>query len=71
MYVCICHKVTDKQIEKAADDGLCTMQDLSAQLKVASCCGKCGDCARKVLHRALTDKWNGSDLFVQPALQAG
>lgn len=52
MYVCVCNGVTDKQIIKAADNGAMTLQDLSDELKVATCCGRCASCAKKVLREA-------------------
>lgn len=54
MYVCICNRVTEKQIHQAAQDGICNMDRLCNELKVASCCGKCRGCARKVLHDAIS-----------------
>ena len=52
MYVCVCNGVTDKQIIKAADGGATTLQDLSDELNVATCCGRCATCAKKVLSEA-------------------
>ncbi len=49
MYVCICHGVTDKQIRAAAGNGANSLESLSAQLRVATCCGRCADCAREIL----------------------
>lgn len=53
MIVCICHGVNEKAIHQAVADGACTMSDLSYQTGVATCCGKCADCARAVLDEAL------------------
>jgi len=53
MYVCICHGVTDKQIESSIEDGAMTMKQLSAELKIGSQCGKCCQCAKKVLNNKL------------------
>ncbi|NQZ82810.1 MAG: (2Fe-2S)-binding protein [Colwellia sp.] len=53
MYVCICHGVTDKQIETAVEAGATTMKKLSVELKVGSQCGKCCQCAKKVLNNKL------------------
>lgn len=53
MYVCICHAVTDTQIENAIDDGVTTMQQLSTELKVGTQCGQCCTCAKKVLNNKL------------------
>ena len=53
MYVCICHGVTDTQIEAAIDDGAVTMRILAKELKVGSQCGQCCTCAKKVLNAKL------------------
>jgi bacterioferritin-associated ferredoxin len=49
MYVCICHAVTDKDIIKAAENGACSLKDLSNELNVATCCGRCATCALGLL----------------------
>lgn len=66
MYVCICNKVTDKQIHQAAQNGVCSIDSLCDKLNVASCCGKCRQCAKQVLHEALFENWRlepSSDLL--------
>ena len=49
MFVCICNRVTDHEIRSAVALGASTLADLSAGLGVASCCGRCADCARGLL----------------------
>jgi bacterioferritin-associated ferredoxin len=56
MYVCVCNAVTDRQIREAAGQGIRSMEALCDRLKVASCCGRCSDCARKVLAGAVSDR---------------
>jgi bacterioferritin-associated ferredoxin len=53
MYICLCHGVTDTQIESAIDDGATTMKQLASELKVGSQCGKCCQCAKSVLNNKL------------------
>ena len=53
MYVCVCNAVTDHEIRGAVKLGVCTFDDLSATLGVATCCGRCSDCARRVLADAM------------------
>ena len=53
MYICLCHGVTDTQIESAIDDGATTMKELTNELKVGSQCGKCCQCTKKVLNNRL------------------
>ncbi|MBK9130069.1 MAG: (2Fe-2S)-binding protein [Gammaproteobacteria bacterium] len=55
MYICVCNAVTDRDIREAAGRGICSMEALGDQLKVATCCGRCLDHANKVLMQALTD----------------
>lgn len=50
MYICICNAVTEKDIHKAIKNGACSMNDLSEQLKVGTCCGRCKDCAKEMLN---------------------
>ena len=54
MYVCICNGVTEGDIRQAVKAGVCSMEGLCSELKVSSCCGRCRDCANKVLDHALT-----------------
>ncbi len=53
MYVCVCNAVTDHEIRGAVKLGIRTLEDLSATLGVATCCRRCTDCARQVLHDAV------------------
>ena len=55
MFVCICNQVTDKQIRQAAEQGVSSLESLSAELKVGTCCGKCKNCARKILRAAVQE----------------
>lgn len=55
MYVCICNAITERDIKEAARNGVCSMEALGDRLKVATCCGNCRDCARKVLGEALSE----------------
>jgi bacterioferritin-associated ferredoxin len=57
MYVCVCNRVTDRQIEQAADEGVADFDELCSRLRVASCCGRCRDCAHRVLNDALNRQW--------------
>ena len=52
MYICICNAVTDKDIEKAINNGACSMNDLSKELKVGTCCGRCKTCAKRILNKS-------------------
>ena len=54
MYVCVCNRVTDTQILNACSQGANSMECLQSSLKVATCCGRCEDCARKLLHESMS-----------------
>jgi bacterioferritin-associated ferredoxin len=47
MIVCICHRVSDRDIARAARDGCASFDDLQLETGIATCCGKCHDCARQ------------------------
>lgn len=49
MYVCVCNRVTDREIRRAVNDGHKTLNCLSKELSVGSCCGRCKDCVREIL----------------------
>jgi bacterioferritin-associated ferredoxin len=49
MYVCLCNGITDGQIRSAITEGARTLTDLKATLGVASCCGRCADCASSLI----------------------
>lgn len=49
MYVCLCHQVTDRQIRSAVEQGSSSLHELAAELKVATCCGKCRPLAESLL----------------------
>ena len=56
MFVCVCNQVSDKQIHAAVDNGVRKIESIYADLNVGSCCGKCKDCAVKVLSDAIRKK---------------
>lgn len=53
MIVCICKAVSDKRIRRAASEGVVTLRDLSRELGVGTCCGKCVPQARELLAEAV------------------
>jgi bacterioferritin-associated ferredoxin len=52
MYVCICNAITDGEIRGAVALGARTLGDLRATLGVAACCGRCAECAQRVVSEA-------------------
>lgn len=55
MFVCICNQVTDKQIICAVEKGASNFESLSSELNVGTCCGKCKNCAKKVMREAIQE----------------
>ncbi len=53
MYICVCHAVTERDISGAIAQGCCSLKELSQQLGIGTCCGRCVGCARDVLHQSL------------------
>lgn len=49
MIVCVCAKVSDRQIRQAAASGAHSLECLQFELGVAVQCGRCSDCASRVL----------------------
>lgn len=54
MIVCICRRVSDHEIRRAAADGATSLDCLKRELGVATGCGRCADCASDVLCAART-----------------
>ena len=62
MYVCVCKGVTCREIRSAVcEQGVGSLRELSQQLGVATQCGRCAPCARRVLDEALGQRENRSD----------
>lgn len=53
MYICVCKGVSERRIRRAVDDGaVVSLRDLSRELGVGTCCGKCVPAARELLSEA-------------------
>lgn len=52
MIVCLCHRVSDRDIVAAVNAGARCFEVLQDELRVASSCGSCHDCAREVFDSA-------------------
>ncbi|MBT3011354.1 MAG: (2Fe-2S)-binding protein [Candidatus Thiodiazotropha sp. (ex Lucina aurantia)] len=55
MYVCVCHAITDTDIRNAAGNGISSLEALGDELKVGTCCGRCKECANRVLQQSLME----------------
>jgi len=58
MYVCVCNGVTDSQILDAVSRGINSMKQLSDELDVGTCCGRCTKCARGLLRESCQMRQN-------------
>lgn len=53
MIVCLCHRVSDRDIRRSVDAGVRNFDVLQDETRVASACGCCQDCAREVFETAM------------------
>lgn len=53
MFVCICKAVSDRHIRDAVRQGATSLRQVSRELGVGTCCGKCVPQARDVVSSAL------------------
>jgi len=49
MYICVCRGISDKEIEEAAQQGVTSLEQLSASMGVGADCGVCQGHACQVL----------------------
>jgi bacterioferritin-associated ferredoxin len=59
MIVCLCHRVSDRDIVAAVRSGTACFEILQDDLRVASSCGSCHDCAREVFESACAQGCHG------------
>ena len=52
MIVCVCHRVSDRDIAIAASSGCSSFEVLQDDLRVAMVCGACCDCACAVFEES-------------------
>jgi bacterioferritin-associated ferredoxin len=43
--VCVCHRVSDRDIERAVRHGCASFDELQDELRVGTACGSCLECA--------------------------
>ena len=54
MIVCVCHRVSDRDIARAAREGCASFEELQFELLVGTACGACRDCAHATFHEHAT-----------------
>ena len=45
MIVCVCHRVSDRDIEREVRHGCGSFEELQDELRVGTACGRCTECA--------------------------
>jgi bacterioferritin-associated ferredoxin len=53
MIICVCKAVSDRHIRSAVRGGASSLRDLTRELGVGTCCGKCVPEARETLFACL------------------
>lgn len=48
MIVCVCNRISDREITRQARAGM-SFDDIQLELGVATCCGRCEQCARDIV----------------------
>ena len=56
MIICLCHRISDRDIVRAVQAGTTCFSVLQDQTRVASSCGCCHDSAREVFDAALSQR---------------
>ena len=67
MIVCVCKAVSDRQIRTAVKGGASSLRDLTRELGVGTCCGKCLPEAKAALSASL-DACGSGPLLFSPAV---
>lgn len=65
MIICICHRVSDRDIARSVREGCDSFEELQAELAVATGCGACHDCAQASFHEQRSNALSG--LAIGPA----
>ena len=57
MYVCLCHGITDKAIQRAVrEEGIGNLRQLKQHLNVGSQCGRCIQMAQNIIDNTIIDE---------------
>ncbi|MFZ5550095.1 MAG: (2Fe-2S)-binding protein [Pseudomonadota bacterium] len=59
MIVCLCHRVSDRDIHRVVGEGVANFELLQDLTRVASNCGSCLDCAQMVFEEACAARGHG------------
>jgi bacterioferritin-associated ferredoxin len=67
MIVCLCHRVSDRDISREAQRGCASFDELQDSLRVGTACGACLDCARETFHDHHVGPCGRRVVHLQPA----
>ncbi|MDT9001303.1 (2Fe-2S)-binding protein [Paucibacter sp. APW11] len=56
MIVCLCHRVSDRDIRRHVEAGTANFEQLQDDTQLASACGACHDCAHEIFEAALSER---------------
>jgi bacterioferritin-associated ferredoxin len=78
MIVCICHRVSDRDIARAVREGCDSFDELQDALRVGTGCGACDGCARDTFEahrgasapRVMVTLWGTACLLVPMPVEA-
>jgi bacterioferritin-associated ferredoxin len=60
MIVCLCHRISDRDIHRNVEAGIRNFDLLQDETGLASACGCCHDCAREVFDAAIVKSSHGA-----------
>jgi bacterioferritin-associated ferredoxin len=66
VYICICNRVTDSDIRRAADTGVRSIRQLKKATGCTSKCGSCEQMASEVLNEALSERGSFLNIGASP-----
>jgi bacterioferritin-associated ferredoxin len=69
MIVCVCKAVSDRHIRAAVKDGADSLRDLTRDLGVGTCCGKCLPEAKTAMLKALDARESARPSLFSPATE--
>ena len=68
MIVCLCHRVSDRDIRRSVESGVRNFDVLQDETLVAAGCGCCRECAHEVFEEALQTCSNAPSRKVIPLM---
>lgn len=70
MIICLCQRVSDRDIRAAVQSGTLSFDLLQDETGVSTRCGRCRDCARQIFDGALTEQGASCTSTVHAAINS-